>query len=96
MLEVHVNINREQTLATLHAVRTKPKSKKVREGTICTYNIVYEGVTVGSMEGAYGCGINLAIKLLEEYKKNQYIYKMIMLHELGEKDGTIQTKSNGN
>ncbi len=85
MLEVHVNINRKQTLATLHAVRTKPKTKTVKPGTICKYNIVYEGQVVGNMEGAFGCGIDLAIQLLEHWKKDGDMYKAIAFYRLTEK-----------
>lgn len=79
MLEVTVNINREIIVAQLHAVRTKPKECKIKDGTICTYNIVYENITVGQLKGKYGCGIDLAIKLLEAFKKDSYLYKYIAL-----------------
>ncbi len=84
MLEVYVGINREHTIANLHAVRTKPKTKTVKEGTICKYNIVYLGITVDNMEGSYGCGIDLAIKLLKKWKENQKTYKMLAMIKLSE------------
>ena len=77
MLEVTVNINREQIVAQLHAVRTKPKTKNVKEGTMCTYNIVYNNTVVGSMTGKYGCGVDLAIALLEHWKEDGHIYRMV-------------------
>ena len=79
MLEVTVNVNREKIIAQLHAVRTKPKTKTVKDGTVCTYNIVYDGTTVGTMTGKYGCGVNLAIALLEKWKEEGHMYKMISI-----------------
>ncbi len=84
MLEVTVNVNREMIVAQLHAVRTKPKGCKVEKGTMCTYNIVYENRVVGTMEGAYGCGVDLAIKLLEKFKEDGLIYKTIAMYEMME------------
>ena len=77
MLEVTVNINREQIVAQLHAVRTKPKTKTVKDGTVCTYNIVYNNTVVGSMTGKYGCGVDLAIQLLERWKEDSHLFKMV-------------------
>ena len=81
MLEVNININRKVDIVTLHAVRTKPKSKTVKDGVICTYDVVYNNTTVGSIKGAYGCGIDLAIRLLEEWKKNSANYKLISIYK---------------
>jgi len=87
MLEVTVGINRKLTLAQLHAVRTKPKSDKIKNGTICTYDIVYDNTTVDAMQGAYGCGVDLAIQLLEKWKKNSETYKLkSILKKIGEHD----------
>ena len=86
MLEVSVNINREITVAQLHAVRKLPKSKTVKEGTVCTYDIIYLGIAVGSMKGKYGCGIDLAIQLLEKFKENHHLYKAIATVKLLEKE----------
>ena len=77
ILEVSVNINRKQILAQLHAVRTKPKGCKIEDGTECTYNIVYSNHVVDTMTGKYGCGLDLAIKLLEKWKDNSNLYKAI-------------------
>ena len=93
MLEVSVNINREKILAQLHAVRTKPRGNSVKEGTICTYNIVYANEVVGVMKGAYGCSIDLAIKLLEKFKEDGHMYKTIaMVRMIGEEDDKRRRK----
>ncbi len=84
MLEVSVNVNREVTVAQLHAVRRLPKTKTVKDGIICTYDIVYMNVTVGTLKGAYGCGVNLAIQLLEKYRDNKDMYKTIAMIKLTE------------
>lgn len=68
-------------IATLHAVRTKPKTKNVEDGVICTYDVVYNNVIVGSITGAYGCGVDLAIKLLEEWKENSENYKLLSIYK---------------
>ena len=81
MLEVTVNINRKIIVAQLHAVRTHPRGKTLKKDTECTYNVVYDGVTVGIIRGKYGCGIDLAIKLLEDFKENGEIYKYIIFNE---------------
>ena len=73
MLEVTVNINREVMIAQLHAVRTRPKTKVVKDGTVCTYNVVLNNHVVDTMKGTYGCGIDLGIKLLELYKEKEKI-----------------------
>ena len=87
ILEVTVNINREIIVAQLHAVRTKPKGKNcaIEKDTMCTYNIVYQNEVVGTMTGAYGCGIDLAIKLLEKFKEHGHIYKFIAMDRMIEK-----------
>ena len=85
MLEVSVNINREITVAQLHAVRKLPKSKTVKEGTVCTYDIIYLGTTVGNMKGKYGCGVDLAIQLLKKFKENHHLYKTLATVKLIEK-----------
>ena len=84
MLEVSVNINRKVIVAQLHAVRTKPKSKTVKPGTNCTYNVVYNDVVVDTMYGKYGCGVDLAIALLEKFKENNQMYKVIAMIKLTE------------
>ncbi len=73
MLEVSININRKQILAQVHAVRIKPKTKHVKDGTICTYNIMFNNEHVDTMTGAYGCGIELAIEMLKRYDKTRYM-----------------------
>jgi len=83
MLEVSVNINREVLLAQIHAVRVKPKTKKVKEGTVCTYKIMYNNVHVDTLEGAYGCGIKLAIAMLEKYDKERYMLIYLTKTEKG-------------
>ena len=93
MLEVTVNINREKIVAQLHAVRTKPKSNKVKDGTICTYNIVYANEVVGIMKGAYGCSVDLAIELLKRFKEDGHMYKTIaMVRMIGEEDDKRKRK----
>ncbi len=91
MLEVSININRKVWVVEIHAVRTKPKTKTVKKGTECTYNIVYNDQVVDKMTGAYGCGVDLAIKLLEKWKENADKYKMISICKTIEKE----TKNNG-
>ena len=86
MLEVSVNINREVIVVQLHAVRTKPKGCKIEKGVICTYDIVYNNVVVGQLKGAYGCGVDLAIELLKNFKKNNEVYKMLSLYKAIEKE----------
>ncbi len=73
MLEVTVNVNREQILAQVHAVRIKPKTKRVKDGTICTYKIMFNNEQVDTMTGAYGCGIDLAIEMLKRFDKTRYM-----------------------
>ncbi len=73
MLEVTINVNREQILAQVHAVRIKPKTKHVKDGTICTYKIMFNNVQVDTMIGAYGCGIDLAIEMLKRFDKARYM-----------------------
>ncbi len=81
MLEVTVNVNREQILAQVHAVRIKPKTKRVKDGTICTYKIMFNNEQVDTMEGAYGCSLSLAIKLLEHFREKEVEYKTIALYK---------------
>jgi len=85
MLRVAVDINGEVDVATLTAVRTKPKTKTVKDGTMCTYNIVYNNTVVGNMKGTYGCGVDLAIQLLEQWKENSDVYKFISFYKTMEK-----------
>ncbi len=73
MLEVNVNINREINLATIAAVRIKPRGKTVKDGTVCTYKIMFNNVQVDTMEGAYGCGVELAIEMLKRFDKTRYM-----------------------
>ncbi len=75
MLRVAVDINGKVDVAILTAVRTHPKTKTVEEGTMCTYTIYYSGEPVDYMKGVYGCGVDLAIQLLERYKKNATLFK---------------------
>ena len=84
MLRVTIDINGE-IIHQIHAVRTNPKTKTVKNGTICTYDIVYKGVTVDTMKGRYGCGVDLAIKLLERFKENSAIYSMLAKAKIMEK-----------
>ncbi len=83
MLRTTIDIN-GTIIEQLHAVRTKPKTKTVKEGTVCTYNIIYNDVIVDTMTGAYGCGINLAIQLLEKLRDNKNIYQTISIIKLSE------------
>ena len=71
MLEVEININRRKTVVKLHAVRTSPTTQEVEDGTVCTYDVHCDTDIIGTIEGAYGCGIDLGIKLLEFAKENQ-------------------------
>lgn len=71
MLEVHVNINRRKTVVKIHAVRTNPTTHEVDAGTICTYDVYCDTDIIGTIEGTYGCGIDLGIKLLEFAKENK-------------------------
>jgi len=80
MLEVSVNINREILLVKVHAVRIKPKGD-IKDGEICTYKIMFHNVHVDTIEGPYGCGIKLAIQILEKYDKDRYM--LIYLDSLG-------------
>jgi len=84
MMEVTVSINREVMVAQLHCVRTKPKTETVKKGVLCTYDIVYLNVVVGQMKNRYGCGVNLAIQLLEKYRDNNEMYKTIAMIKLTE------------
>ena len=79
MLEATISVNREKLLAQLHAVRTKPRGKTVKEGTICTYNVVVNNQVVDTMTGAYGCGIDLGIELLKKYRDNKTLYTAIVV-----------------
>ena len=92
MLEVTVNINRQKIVAQLHAVRTNPKTKTVKEGTICKYNIVYNNIVVDFIEGKYGCGVDLAIELLKRYKTSATRYKVISMQIMIEKENNVQKK----
>ncbi len=83
MLRVSIDINGD-IMDQIHCVRTKPKTKTIKEGTVCTYNVVYNGVTVDIITGAYGCGVNLAIQLLEKLKENRSKYKKIAMIKLTE------------
>ena len=81
MLEVSVNINREISLAQIHAVRISPKSKTVKDGTICTYKIMFMNEHVDTMKGQYGCGIDLAIQMLKQYDKERYMMLYLIKQE---------------
>ncbi len=72
MLEVTVSINREVMVAQIHAVRISPKTNKVKDGTICTYDIMFNNVKVDTMRGDYGCGVGLAIQMLRQYDEVKY------------------------
>ncbi len=83
MLRVTIDIN-GNIIEQIHAVRTKPKTKTVKEGTVCTYDIVYKGVTVDRMTGSYGCGSTLASQLLDKLRGNKKIYDMVAIVKLTE------------
>ncbi len=92
MIEAYVGINNEVTLASIKAVRTKPKSCKVEPGTECTYTLYVYNQPVDTMTNKFGCGIDLAIHMLELYKKNEKRYKIkaLVLNEEKEHNKLFQ------
>ncbi len=51
---------------------------------MCTYDVVYLGVTVDSIKGKYGCGVDLGIQLLEQFKEKHHLYKTIAMIKVSE------------
>ena len=61
------------TLANVHCVRVKPKTKTVKTTTMCTYHIMYMNTHVDTIKGKFSCGIELAIQMLKQYDKDRYL-----------------------
>ncbi len=94
MLRVKVDINGEVDIATLAAVRTHPKTDIVKDGTMCSYDIYFQGEQVGYTRCIYGNGIELAIQLLELYKKNTELFKtMVTVKKIRKAENELNKKN---
>ena len=86
MIAVQVSINNRTTVVSTSAVRTYPKSKKPREGTMCTYKMRIYNQNVGTMKHAFeDCGIGLAKAMLDYFgtftKEEVETFKTMALYD---------------
>ncbi len=79
MIEVSVVINKRQAIANMVAKRIEPIGRAINEGEICIYELRVGMAHVDTIKFPYGCGIELAKKMLELYKENEAKYKLLAL-----------------
>jgi len=70
MLELNININRENTLVNLHVERIWPDSDPIQKGVVCTYKFFIDGTYSGvNINHPYGDGILLAKIMFDTFLK---------------------------
>ena len=73
MIEVGININREQTVKRVQAVRTYPTNTTPTNGQLCRYDVFIiddQKEPISTLEFPYGSALNLSIALLNEAKEH--------------------------